>query len=181
MEISDDKDLLKNISSIYIDGRLQLLNTKSPYYVMVDYAHTPNGIQRLLNFVHTLDINRSIVVIGQAGERDYLKRPQVGDVVVNNATYAIFTYEDPRSEDPVNICEDIIKNFKDTKDNYEIVIDRREAIQKAIDMAKEKDMVLILGKGNETYQKLKNETIYFNDVEEAYQAVVNRSLKEEMR
>ena len=174
------EDLLKNIDSLYIDGRLQLLNTKTPYYVMVDYAHTPNGITRLLNFVHTLDINRSIVVIGQAGERDYLKRPQVGDVVVNNATYAIFTYEDPRSEDPEKICEDIIQNFKDTKDNYEVVIDRRTAIQKAIDMAKEKDMVLILGKGNETYQKLKTETIYFNDVEEAYQAVVNRNIKEEM-
>ena len=104
----------------------------------------------------------------------------LGDVVVNNATYAIFTYEDPRSEDPEKICEDIIQNFKDTKDNYEVVIDRRTAIQKAIDMAKEKDMVLILGKGNETYQKLKTETIYFNDVEEAYQAVVNRNIKEEM-
>lgn len=175
------ENILESIKQLYIDGRLQLLNTKTPYYVMVDYAHTPNGISRLLNFVHTLDINRSIVVIGQAGERDYLKRPQVGEVVVNNATYAIFTYEDPRSEDPINICEDIIKNFKDTKDNYEVVIDRREAIQKAIDMANAKDMVLILGKGNETYQKLKNETIYFNDVEEAYQAVVNRSLKEEVK
>lgn len=173
-------DLLLNISGLNVDGRLQLLNTKTPYYVMVDYAHTPNGIARLLNFVHTLDINRSIVVIGQAGERDSIKRPQVGDVVVNNATHAIFTYEDPRSEDPAMICEDIIKNFKNIKTNYEIVIDRRKAIQKAIDMAKEKDMVLILGKGNETYQKLKNETIYFNDIEEAYQAVVNRNLKEEI-
>ena len=97
-------DLIENISKINVDGRLQLLNTKTPYYVMVDYAHTPNGISRLLNFVHTLDINRSIVVIGQAGERDNLKRPKVGNVVVENATYAIFTYEDPRSEDPAKIC-----------------------------------------------------------------------------
>ncbi len=173
------EDLLENIADLNVDGRLQLLNTKTPYYVMVDYAHTPNGITRLLNFVHTLDINRSIVVIGQAGERDNLKRPIVGEVVVKNATHAIFTSEDPRSEDPAMICEDIIKTVKDTYDNYEIVLDRRKAIQKAIDMAKEKDMVLILGKGNETYQKLKNETIYFNDVEEAYHAVVNRNLKEE--
>ena len=173
------EDLLQNIEGLYVDGRLQLLNTKTPYYVMVDYAHTPNGITRLLNFVHTLDINRSIVVIGQAGERDNLKRPIVGEVVVKNATHAIFTSEDPRSEDPAMICEDIIKTVKDTHSNYEIVLDRRKAIQKAIDMAKEKDMVLILGKGNETYQKLKKETIYFNDVEEAYQAVVNRNLKEE--
>ena len=128
-----------------------------------------------------MDINRSIVVIGQAGERDYLKRPKVGNVVVENASYAIFCYEDPRSEDPQKICEDIISELKETHDNYEIVIDRREAIQKAIDMAKEKDMVLILGKGNETYEKLKTETIYFNDIEEAYQAVDNRKKREESR
>ncbi len=172
------EDLLSRISNIKISGRLELLNTKTPYYVMVDYAHTPNGITKLLNFVHTLDINRSIVVIGQAGERDYLKRPKVGNVVVENASYAIFTYEDPRSEDPQKICEDIIKELKETHNNYEIVIDRREAIQKAVDMAKEKDMVLILGKGNETYEKLKTGTIYFNDIEEAYQAVANRQIKE---
>ena len=169
----DIKDCLMRVSDIKISGRLDLLDTHTPYYVMVDYAHTPNGISKLLNFVHTLDINRSIVVIGQAGERDYLKRPKVGEVVVKNASYAIFTYEDPRSEDPKDICEDIIKDIKDSYDNYEIVLDRRKAIQKAIDMAKDKDMVLILGKGNETYEKLKNETIYFNDEEEAYLAVQN--------
>ena len=168
------QDVLPFISQIKIRGRLELLDTNTPYYVMVDYAHTPNGISKLLNFVHTLDIRRSIAVIGQAGERDYLKRPKVGNVVVENASYAIFTYEDPRSEDPYQICQDIVAELKDSHDNYEIVVDRREAIQKAIDMAEEKDMVLILGKGNETYQKLKDETIYFNDIEEAYQAVMNR-------
>ena len=144
------EELLKNLKDVKVSGRLELLDTNTPYYVMVDYAHTPNGISKLLNFVHTLDINRSIVVIGQAGERDYLKRPKVGNVVVENASYAIFTYEDPRSEDPKDICNDIIAELKDTHDNYEIVIDRREAIEKAVNMAEEKDMVLILGKGNET-------------------------------
>ncbi|MBR6113022.1 MAG: hypothetical protein IKP79_00730 [Bacilli bacterium] len=170
--------LLKRIEDIKVSGRLELLNTDTPYYVMVDYAHTPNGIEKLLNFVHTLDINRSIVVIGQAGERDNLKRPKVGNVVVENASYAIFTYEDPRSEDPVNICNDIIKELKDTHDNYEIVIDRREAIKKAINMAEDNDMVLILGKGNETYEKLATGTIYFNDIEEAYNAVAERKIKD---
>ena len=170
--------ILNNIKSIKISGRLELLNTNTPYYVMVDYAHTPNGITNLLNFVHTLNINRSIVVIGQAGERDYLKRPKVGNVVVANASYAIFTYEDPRSEDPAKICEDIISELKATNTNYEIVIDRRKAIQKAVDMAKDNDMVLILGKGNETYEKLKDKTIYFNDIEEAYNAVASRKIKE---
>lgn len=170
--------ILDRIKDIKISGRLELLNTNTPYYVMVDYAHTPNGIQKLLNFVHTLDINKSIVVIGQAGERDAFKRPKVGNVVVENATYAIFTYEDPRSEDPQAICDDIVKELKDTHTNYEIVLDRRDAINKAINMAQEKDMVLILGKGNETYEKLKDGTIYFNDIEEAYNAVASRKLKE---
>ena len=169
----------ENIDELKVSGRLELLNTNTPYYVMVDYAHTPNGIAKLLNFVHTLDINRSIVVIGQAGERDPYKRPKVGNVVVENATHAIFTYEDPRSEDPMKICEDIISELKATHNNYEIVIDRREAITKAVNMAEAKDMVLILGKGNETYEKLKTETIYFNDMEEAYNAVAIRKIKEE--
>ena len=169
----------ENIDELKVSGRLELLNTNTPYYVMVDYAHTPNGIAKLLNFVHTLDINRSIVVIGLAGDRDPYKRPKVGNVVVENATHAIFTYEDPRSEDPMKICEDIISELKATHNNYEIVIDRREAITKAVNMAEAKDMVLILGKGNETYEKLKTETIYFNDMEEAYNAVAIRKIKEE--
>ena len=174
------EEIIPRVKDLKISGRLELLNTDTPYYVMVDYAHTPNGIAKLLNFVHTLDINKSIVVIGQAGERDYLKRPKVGNTVVENASYAIFTYEDPRSEDPKDICEDIIRELKETHNNYEIVIDRAEAIQKAIDLAREKDMVLILGKGNETYEKLKTETIYFNDIEEAYKAVKVRKEKEEL-
>ncbi len=174
------EELINNIKNIKVSGRLELLDTKTPYYVMVDYAHTPNGIKNLLNFVHTLDINRSIVVIGSAGERDYLKRPVMGKTVLDNASYAIFTYEDPRSEEPIDIINMLISDVKDTYKNFEIEVDRRTAIEKAINMAKEKDMVLILGKGNETYQKLKTETIYFNDIEEGYRAVKLREEKEKV-
>ena len=167
-------ELIKNISKIKISGRLDLINKGQNFYVMVDYAHTPNGISNLLEFVHTLDINRSIVVIGSAGERDFLKRPIMGKTVCDNASYAIFTYEDPRSEDPKDIADMLIKDIKDTHNNYKIVLDRRKAIETAINMAKENDMVLILGKGNETYQKLKDKTIYFNDIEEAIKALDKR-------
>ena len=176
----DINDLLKNISKIKVSGRLELLDTKTPYYVMVDYAHTPNGIKNLLNFVHTLDINRSIVVIGSAGERDFLKRPIMGKTILDNASYAIFTYEDPRSEEPIDIINMLISDVKDKYTNYEIEVDRHKAIEKAVNMAKDKDMVLILGKGNETYQKLKHETIYFNDIEEGYAAVKKRQEKKEV-
>lgn len=162
------EDILKNIDNLFVSGRLDMLpNIGQNFYVMIDYAHTPNGISKLLNFVHTLDINRSIVVIGSAGERDYLKRPLMGKTVVDNASYAIFTYEDPRSEEPIDIINMMISDIKDDHNNFEIVVDRSEAIKRAIDIAKEKDIVLVLGKGNETYQKLKHETIYFNDIEEA--------------
>lgn len=173
----DMRYLIDNVKNINVSGRLDMVNLGQDFYVMVDYAHTPNGITNLLNFVHTLKINRSIVVIGQAGERDPYKREIVGEVVVNNASYAIFTYEDPRSEDPKDIIAMMTKRIKN-RNNYEIVLDRSEAIKRAIDMAEPQDMVLILGKGNETYEKLKEKVIYFNDIEEAEKYILNRLSKE---
>ena len=176
LELGIDREtIMNNISKIKVDGRLTMVDTNSNYYVMVDYAHTPNGIYQMLKFVKMLKMNNIIVVIGQAGERDKFKRPEVGKVVLENASYAIFTYEDPRSEDPREICEDIVREAKLTHDNYEIVIDRSEAIEKAVNMASENDIVLILGKGNETYQKLKDKVIYFNDIEEAKKAIEKRN------
>ncbi len=98
----------------------------------------------------------------------------MGKTVVDNASYAIFTYEDPRSEEPIDIINMMISEIKDDHKNFEIVVDRSMAIKRAIDMAEEKDIVLILGKGNETYQKLKHETIYFNDIEEAMRYLQER-------
>ena len=155
----------KSISKLYVSGRLELIDKGQDFYVMVDYAHTTNGVSKLLEYVKLLPINRSIVVIGQAGERDHSKRKYVGKVVSENCDIAIFTSEDPRSEDPKDIINDMIELIKDKK-NYEIIIDRSKAIKRAIDIAKPKDMVMILGKGNETYQKLKDRTIHFNDIEE---------------
>ena len=167
-QFSDFSDRIFNIK---VSGRLELIDKGQNFYVMVDYAHTPNGITKLLEYVRLLPIKRSIVVIGQAGERDPYKRKDVGYIVCANCDKAIFTYEDPRSEDPRDIIEDMIERVKGKYDNYEIVIDRHEAIQRAIDIAEEGDMVMILGKGNETYEKLKNEVIYFNDIEEAKNAL----------
>ena len=174
------EEVLPNLAKVYVSGRLELLpDFGQNFHVMVDYAHTPNGISSLLKFVHTLSINRSIVVIGSAGERDFLKRPLMGKTVIENASYAIFTYEDPRSEDPRDIINMLVSEIQD-KSKYEIVVDRSQAIKRAIDIAGENDMVLILGKGNETYEKLKDKTIYFNDIEEAekyIKARVNREKK----
>ena len=173
----DMETLIENAINIDVSGRLEMIDLGQNYKVMVDYAHTPNGIQSILDFVRVLDVNRAIVVIGSAGERDYKKRPIMGKTVVNNADYAIFTYEDPRSEDPLDIAKQMASEIEDTS-KYEIVVDRSEAIKKAINMAHENDIVLILGKGNETYEKLKDKTIYFNDIEEAKKWITERKNKE---
>ena len=168
------EEIIPNIQYLTVKGRIDILpNVGQNFTVMVDYAHTPNGIENILRFVHTLDVNRSIVVIGSAGERDFLKRPIMGRTVVDNASYAIFTYEDPRSEDPENIIKMMVSEIED-KSKYEIVVDRSKAIERAINIANENDIVLILGKGNETYEKLKDKTIYFNDEEEAMKALKKR-------
>ena len=167
-KFDDFKDKIHNIR---VSGRLELINRGQNFYVMVDYAHTPNGITKLLEYVKLLPIKRSIVVIGQAGERDPYKRKDVGYIVCSNCDKAIFTYEDPRSEDPRDIIDMMLEKVKGKYDNYEIVIDRHLAIKRAIEIAREGDMVLILGKGNETYEKLKDEVIYFNDIEEAEKAL----------
>ena len=99
----------------------------------------------------------------------------MGKTVINNASYAIFTYEDPRSEDPLDIINMMVSEIDDPS-RYEIVVDRAKAIKRAIDIAQTNDIVLVLGKGNETYEKLKNEVIYFNDIEEAKSALEERMM-----
>ena len=171
------EEIIPNIKDINVDGRLDVLpNYGQDFTVMIDYAHTPNGISNLLKFVHTLKVKRSIVVIGSAGERDFLKRPLMGRTVVENASYAIFTYEDPRSEDPLDIINMMVSEIDDPS-KYEVVVDREEAIKRAIYIAKKDDIVLVLGKGDETYEKLKDKTIYFNDIEVATKYLKERYKK----
>ncbi len=161
------EDVEPNLKKLKVAGRMEYIpNLGQNFRVLIDYAHTPNGIEKLLNFVNTLDINRSIVVIGSAGHRDFLKRPIMGKTVVDNASYAIFTYEDPRTEDPLSIINMLVSDIKDNS-RYEIVVDRSLAIKRAIEIAGDNDMVLILGKGDENHQILKDKTIHFNDKEEA--------------
>ena len=173
----DIETLIENTVNIDVSGRLEMIDLGQDFKVMVDYAHTPNGIQSLLEFVKSLNLRRVIVVIGSAGERDYKKRPIMGKTVMEGADYAIFTYEDPRSEDPYEIAKQMVSELAQDA-NYEIVIDRSQAIRKAINMARSNDIILILGKGNETYEKLKDKTIYFNDIEEAKKWLKERLAKE---
>lgn len=166
-------ELLKNLSKLNIDGRMTAINLGQDFYCLVDYAHTPNGLRKLFAFTNQLNVNKRIVVTGNAGQRDASKRKFVGELCVNNNDHVIFTYEDPRFEDPYNIINDLTELVKD-KDNYEIIIDRHEAIEKAIMMANKNDLIMILGKGDEDYEEIKGEYIEFNDIDEAKKAIIKK-------
>jgi len=163
-------DLLSNIDKLSVDGRMMSIDNGQNFYCLIDYAHTPNGLTRLFEFTNSLDVNRKIVVIGQAGKRDPFKRHLVGKIVADNNDLAIFTYEDPRTEDVQSIIDMITQDIKDTS-KYIVELDRHKAIEKAINLANENDLVMILGKGNEDYQIIGDKDIPFSDVKEAISAI----------
>ena len=131
---------------------------------MIDYAHSPESLENILSAVKEYTPGRVISIFGCGGDRDPLKRPIMGEISGRIADYTIITSDNPRTEDPQKIMNDIIKGVK--KDNYEIVLDRPKAIEKALDMIKKDDIVLILGKGHEDYQIIGHEKIHLDDSEE---------------
>ena len=133
-------------------------------FAVVDYAHTPDAVLKTVTAYKELAKARVITLVGCGGDRDPMKRPIMGEIASNYSDYVIFTNDNPRTEDPENIMKDILKGVK--KDNYEVCLDRREAIKKALDMIQKDDIVLLLGKGHEDYQILGHTKVHLDDSEE---------------
>lgn len=154
-----------------VRGRLERVDLGQPFQVLVDYAHTPDALERILKVSRSLG-KRVIVVFGCGGDRDKTKRPIMGDIATRLSDFAIITSDNPRSEDPMRIIEDITSGVK--RNNYIIKEDRKEAINYAINMAEPGDVIVIAGKGHETYQIFKDITIHFDDKEVAIEAIKRR-------
>jgi len=154
-----------------VRGRLENVNLGQPFRVLIDFAHTPDALERVLKISKNLG-KRIIVVFGCGGDRDKLKRPLMGNIATSLSDIAIITSDNPRSEDPMSIIEEIVKGV--SRNNYIIKEDRREAIHYAIDIAEPEDVVLIAGKGHETYQIFRDKTIHFDDREVAIEAIKRR-------
>jgi UDP-N-acetylmuramoyl-L-alanyl-D-glutamate--2,6-diaminopimelate ligase len=135
---------------------------KRQFHVFVDYAHTEDSLLNVMKTLRELSPNRLIVVFGCGGSRDRTKRPLMGAAVEQNADLAIITSDNPRKEQPEAIIDDVKKGFRGNK--YEVILDRNEAIHRAIALAQPRDIVLIAGKGHETYQEFADHTIPFDDV-----------------
>lgn len=159
----DYEDLTQKVSDIFISGRVDFINENQDFTVIVDYAHTVNGVKSFFQLINSLNFNKVYTVIGQAGGRDSSKRKDVGKEVLKNSDLAIFTEEDSRQEDPIRIAEEMASLAEGEK--YLIIPHREEAIHKALSLAKKGDLVAILGKGAEDTLIRKEGAIHFNDEE----------------
>lgn len=149
-----------------VPGRMEVVSEGQDYLVLVDYAHTPDGLENALSTVKEFAEGHVYCVFGCGGDRDRTKRPLMGKVTAKYSDHLFVTSDNPRTEDPAAILEDIVPGIVEaglSEDRFELIVDRRLAIQKAIEVASPKDVVLIAGKGHETYQDIMNVKHDFDD------------------
>ncbi len=159
-----------------VPGRFEQVETGGDFTVIVDYAHTPDGLENILKTSRELAENRLIVVFGCGGDRDRSKRPLMGGIAGKYSDYCIVTSDNPRNEDPQKIISDIIPGLETVPGSQYVVIpDRREAIRHAIQMACPHDLVIIAGKGHENYQLIKGEKLKFDDRQVAREMLKEKS------
>ena len=155
---------------VRVPGRSELVNNKRELTIMIDYAHSPESLQNILQAAKSYTRGRVISVFGCGGDRDTGKRPQMGEISGKIADYTIITSDNPRTEEPQKIVDQIEEGIKKTKGKYEVIVDRTEAIEKAIKMANKRDIIILAGKGHEPYQEINgvkypfDERIIVNDI-----------------
>jgi UDP-N-acetylmuramoyl-L-alanyl-D-glutamate--2,6-diaminopimelate ligase len=154
-----------------VRGRFETIGEGQNFSVIVDYAHTPDGLQNVLQTIRSISTGNIFVVVGCGGDRDKLKRPIMAKIACQYGDYAIFTSDNPRTENPSSILTDMEAGVVGEK--YELIEDRKEAIHQALRKAGKGDVVLIAGKGHETYQIIGNNILEFDD-----SAVARQILKE---
>lgn len=152
-----------------VPGRLEMVPAKRQFQMFVDYAHTPDALLNVIKTLRELEPRRLIVVFGCGGDRDRQKRPLMAEAVDRNADHAIITSDNPRKEDPDAIIAEIEKGFR--SNHYEKIVDRAQAIKRAVAIAEPRDIVLIAGKGHEAYQEFADHTVPFDDIQVARRAI----------
>lgn len=155
------KEVLENIR---VPGRSELVDNKLGLTIMIDYAHTPESLEKILSSVKIYTKGRVISLFGCGGDRDKNKRPMMGEVSGRVADYTIITSDNPRTEVPEEIVKQIEEGIKKTNGKYECIVDRREAIKKAITMANKSDIIVLAGKGHEQYQEINKVRYPFDEV-----------------
>ncbi|GAB3067961.1 UDP-N-acetylmuramoyl-L-alanyl-D-glutamate--2,6-diaminopimelate ligase [Virgibacillus ainsalahensis] len=153
-----------------VNGRFEPIVCNQSYSVIVDYAHTPDSLENVLQTIKGFAKRKVYVVVGCGGDRDRTKRPLMAKTALKYADYAIFTSDNPRTEDPKVILNDMTDGL--ISSDYEVIIDRKKAIRQAIELAEDDDIILIAGKGHETYQQIGYAKHDFDDRQIAKEAIV---------
>ncbi len=168
----DFKDVVKAAgSAATVKGRLELLKTNTDFGVIIDYAHTPDGLEKALNAVRGFTKGRVITLFGCGGDRDKTKRPKMGRMATDLSDIVVVTTDNPRTEDPEVIIKEILIGTVGSKAEVVSVTDRSEAIEYALSIAKEGDTVLLAGKGHETYQVIGKERVHYDEREVVAEAL----------
>ena len=150
-----------------VKGRVEVVPTPGmPYSVLIDYAHSPDGLENVLTSVRDFCKGRLISVFGCGGDRDPIKRPIMGRIGVEKADFAIITSDNPRTEEPMAIIRDILAGINEDMGEYIVIEDRRKAIRYAMDIAKKDDIIVLAGKGHETYQEVDGVKHHLDEREE---------------
>ncbi len=148
-----------------VKGRIEVVPTNKDFTIIIDYAHSPDGLENIILSLKEIAKGRVVTVFGCGGDRDKTKRPLMGKIAAELSDFCVVTSDNPRSENPSAIIEDILEGMKNASTPYEVVENRKEAIRYAIEHAKKDDIILLAGKGHETYQILPTGTIHFDERE----------------
>lgn len=177
-----DKDTIKAaLEDVKVLGRSELVDNKLDLKIMIDYAHTPDSLENILKTAKQYTTGNVICLFGCGGDRDKNKRHIMGEISGRLADYTIITSDNPRTEKPEEIIEQIENGLKKTKGKYECIVDRKEAIAKAISMEKKNDLLIIAGKGHEMYQEIEKEQLPFDErkiVKDIIQGLADKNKKQ---
>jgi UDP-N-acetylmuramoyl-L-alanyl-D-glutamate--2,6-diaminopimelate ligase len=172
----DEQKMLETVEHLEgVAGRFEVVDEGQPYTVIVDYAHTPDSLENVLLTVKEFAKGDVYVIVGCGGDRDRMKRPQMAKIAVDHSDYAIFTSDNPRTEDPQTILNDMEAGVEGHAFNS--IIDRKKAIEHAVQLATKDDIIIIAGKGHETYQIIGEKTLDFDDRKVAREAILRKEDK----
>lgn len=178
IDLARIKAVMESVAGV--PGRFELVDAGQNFTVIVDYAHTPDGLENVLQAAREFAPARVLTVFGCGGDRDRTKRPLMGEAAGKYSDYCIVTSDNPRSEDPEKIIDEILPGLENQIDKsaYEIEPDRKAAIRRAMELAQKDDVVIITGKGHETTQVFRDHTITFDDRQIAGE-LIRRRLKQD--
>lgn len=171
----DEEIISEALKKVKIRGRIEKLETDTPYSVFIDYAHTPDALENVLKSIRTFTAGRIITLFGCGGDRDKTKRPIMGKIASDYSDYCVITSDNSRTEEPLDIIRDIVAGIEDIYKEYYTVIDRREAIEYAMKIAQPNDVILLAGKGHEDYINEKGKIRHFSESETVFDILQNKN------